>query len=291
MKTLRSFLIAASLLCTTLIWSQESHTVDGQTYTLKTEVDGTLDLLWNIIDEEYRYFVKKDNTIVELKNTKVDGRYQEEYKATLTELTTDNPTDVSNTNFTLPGLEAFFNAYNAKVNSDFVAKDKSVELALRLGVFGGVSNTIFFINPQNTIIPTAGVEFEITDLERLRRHGIVFRFKQAFAGSDYDFSSSELSLNYRFKFVKSDIVDVFINTKIASYIYVSRNVVDTTKDPPEVYSGSGGDIRVPGAFGIGADIALANGFITFAYNDIVALGLDNNGEFPIDFTLGYKFSF
>ena len=291
MKTLRSFIIAALLLCSTLVWSQESYTVDGQTYTLKTEVQGALQLLWNTIDEEYRYFVKKGTTIVELKNTKVDGRYQEEYKAVLTGLTKDNPIDVSKVNFTLPGLEAYFNTYNKQANSDFIAKDKSVQLSVRLGVFGGVSNTIFFINPENTIIPTAGIEFELTDLERLRRHGIVIRFKQAFASSDYDFSSSELSLNYRLKFIKSDAIDVFINTKIASYIYVSRDILDTTEDPPESYSGSGGDVRVPGAFGLGADIALGNGFVTVAYNDIVALGLENNGEFPMDFTLGYKFSF
>jgi len=291
MKTLRSFLIAALLLCSTLMWSQESYTVDGQTYSLKTEVEGTMSLLWNTIDEEYRYFAKKGNTIVELKNTKVDGRYQEEYKAVLTGLTQDNVTDISKVNFTLPGLEAYFNSYNQQANSNFIATDNSVQLSVRLGVFGGVTNTIYFINPENTTIPTAGIEFEITDLERLRRHGIVVRFKQAFASSDYDFSLSELSLNYRFKFVKSNAIDVFINTKIASYTYISRDVIVVDGSTTEQFKGSGGDIRVPGAFGLGADIALGNGFVTVAYNDIVALGLENNGEFPIDFTVGYKFSF
>jgi len=35
---------------------------------------------------------------------------------------------------------------------------------------------------------------------------------------------------------------------------------------------------------------LGNGYLFFTYNDIVGLGIDSNGEFPVDFTLGYKFN-
>ena len=50
--------------------SQESYSVNGETLQLKTEVSGNISLLWNIIEGKYRYFVKKDNTIIELTNTK-----------------------------------------------------------------------------------------------------------------------------------------------------------------------------------------------------------------------------
>ena len=59
---------------TTLIsYSQQEYTIDGQTYILKTEVKGPINLLWNSIDNEYRYFIKKGSSITELKNTKKNG--------------------------------------------------------------------------------------------------------------------------------------------------------------------------------------------------------------------------
>ena len=53
---------------------------------------------------------------------------------------------------------------------------------------------------------------------------------------------------------------------------------------------SGSDFSAPITFGLGADYKVGNGYITFNYNDIVGLSVDSNGEFPIDFTFGYKFN-
>ena len=76
-------------------YGQENYTIDGETIELKTEIEGKLDLLWNIIDGEYRYFVRTDDgTITELKNTKDDdNNYQEEYKSTLNNLTNGKSAD------------------------------------------------------------------------------------------------------------------------------------------------------------------------------------------------------
>ena len=64
--------------------AQDSYTINGEVLELKTEVNGKLDLLWNIVDGKYRYFVRTENdNIIELKNTKVDGKFQEEYKTLL----------------------------------------------------------------------------------------------------------------------------------------------------------------------------------------------------------------
>ena len=43
-----------------VVVSGTTYNVDGTFYDLKSEVSGTIDLLWNIIDNEYRYFIKKD---------------------------------------------------------------------------------------------------------------------------------------------------------------------------------------------------------------------------------------
>ncbi|MFT5250757.1 MAG: hypothetical protein ACI93P_002500, partial [bacterium] len=40
----------------------------------------------------------------------------------------------------------------------------------------------------------------------------------------------------------------------------------------------------------GADYALGNGYLTFMYNDFVSVVQESNSEFPLDFSLGYKFN-
>ncbi len=100
--------------------AQQQYTVNSETYTLKTEVEGALTLLWNTIDGEYRYFSKKGNDIVELKNTKQNGDYQEEYKETLRQQTSDAAVSTEKVNLTLPSLRAFFVEYNKKKSANIV---------------------------------------------------------------------------------------------------------------------------------------------------------------------------
>ncbi len=47
----------------------------------------------------------------------------------------------------------------------------------------------------------------------------------------------------------------------------------------------------PVIFGLGADIKISkNSFITFYYNELFALSLDNQGNFSTNIALGYKFN-
>jgi hypothetical protein len=161
-----------------------------------------------------------------------------------------------------------------------------------MGAFGGISNSIFTDNPSNALQPVAGIDLELVDAVKLKRHALVFRFKQTFESSEYVYSASQFSLNYRFKFVKSPKFDAFVNCKFVSFTHSKREII--------IYSGpsaegvatmvSGSDFTAPVTFGLGADYKLGNGYITFNYNDIVGLSVDSNGEFPVDFTLGYKFN-
>jgi len=289
MKLLPACLILVMLFCMTNTLAQKQYTVDGNTYTLIAEVDGPLTLLWNTIDEEYRYFSKKGNAIVELKNTSVDGDYQEEYKNTLS-LQTDGSISTNKVKFTRPGLATFFNKYNSSVDPNYQTKTQNIALSTRLGGFAGVSNNAYFINPDNAFLPVFGIDFEIIDNVKLKRHAILFQFEQTLSSSDYKFSSSELSLSYRYKLIVQEKFDIFLGIKGASYINISRDLVAIGTDgEEEVVKSSGGDIRSPGSLGFGADIALGSGFLTFAYSDIVSLGLEKNDEFPIHLTLGYKF--
>lgn len=288
---MKRLLVLFCFFTTLALYSQQQYTVAGQTYTLETEVEGPITLLWNSIDNEYRYFIKKGNTITELKNTKANGDYQEEYKEVLQLQANEATMPIEDVKLTLPSLRKYIVSYNKQMDPSFTSEKQNIQLKTRLGAFVGASNNVYYTNPDNTILPAFGVDFEIIDEVKLRRHALVFRFKQLLENSDYEFSYSEFSLNYRFKFIKTAKVDVFINTKIAAYSYASRDITYVNSSGNEErISGSGGDLQAPGAFGLGADFALGNGYLTLSYNDIVAIGLESSDEFPVDFTVGYKFN-
>jgi len=293
MKSLFPILALFLILSVGTLQAQQQYTVDGQTYTLNPEVEGTLTLLWNTIDGEYRYFSKKGSDIVELKNTKQNGDYQEEYKKTLEQQTSDAVISTEKVNLTLPSLRSFFVEYNKMKDPNFSNVEESIDLQFRLGAFVGITNSVYTLNPTNELQPIAGVDLELIDNVKLRRHSIVFRFKQTFESSEYKYSASQLSLNYRFKFVKTPKFDAFINCKFASLTFSQREIEYVIESNPPVLvtdNKSGSDFNAPVTFGLGADYKVGNGYITFNYNDIVGLNVESNDEFPVDFTLGYKFN-
>lgn len=281
-KTLCFFLIFMSATS----FSQETYTVNGNSYVLKTEVEGPLTLLWNVIDGNYRYFAKKNDEIVELTNTRSNGKYQDEYRQTLARLTSDNPIDPSKTNITLVSLRNYFNAYNKKVDATFVEKETSVRLEKRLGLFGGVSNNNNSSNnPEGVFAPLIGLEFELTDAEVLRRHGFVLQFRHSFEAEDYELTYSQLSFNYRFKFIQSDDFAVFAQAKVLALTFY--NLDEDNEEGLMLTSGS--SLQTPIGLGIGMDIRFGKGYITLAMNDIVAPGYDADETIAVDITLGYKF--
>jgi len=293
MKSLFPILALFLILSVGTLQAQQQYTVDGQTYTLNPEVEGTLTLLWNTIDGEYRYFSKKGSDIEELKNTKQNGDYQEEYKKVLEQQTSDAVVSTEKLNLTLPSLRSFFVEYNKLKDPNFSNVEESIDLQFRLGAFVGITNSVYTLNPTNELQPIAGVDLELIDNVKLRRHSIVFRFKQTFESSEYKYSASQLSLNYRFKFIKTPKFDAFINCKFASLTFSQREIEYVIESNPPVLvtdNKSGSDFNAPVTFGLGADYKVGNGYITFNYNDIVGLNVESNDEFPVDFTLGYKFN-
>ena len=301
MKNLLSYLLVAFLLLATNSNAQKTYTIAGNTFELKTEVEGPITLLWNTIDHEYRYFLKKGDEIIELKNTRVDGKYQEEYKQVLQTQTNDQSVSVNKVKLTTSSLKLFFVAYNKLNDPNFKSDVKPLKLKVRLGAFAGVSNIIHSVNPDNETLPLIGFDFEIIDNNHLNRHALVLQFKQIFESSAYKYSSSEFSFNYRLKFVKTKKLDVFINTKFASYSNVSTlfydkdgNLINEEGTPLEEgespVNNDSSDFRFHVNFGLGADYALGNGYLTFNYNDIASLTLDSDGEFPLELALGYKFN-
>lgn len=276
-----------------LLVSQNNYTVEGNTYTLNTEVEGTLTLLWNTIDGEYRYFSKKGNDIQELTNTSEKGRYQEEFKTILKTQTSDASVSLDRVNLTLPSLSRFFNTYNKIINPAFEIPEKKLVVEFRLGGFAGVTNSHFTSNPDNVIGPIFGAEAEITGKETYTKHALVMRTTYTPEVADYVYSATQASLNYRYKFIQKSAFDIFANAKFVSFTNFTRErqidvVVDDGTLETQLVKDNGNNFQVSGILGLGADIKLGKGFLTLYYDDIIGLDVESNGEFPVNFTVGYK---
>ncbi|WP_422107082.1 hypothetical protein [Winogradskyella sp.] len=271
-----------------LNYSQQTYTVNGETLELNTEIDGQLDLLWNIIDGKYRYFVRsEDGSVIELKNTKGSNNdYQEEYKSTLSNLTNGMSTD--KLKLTLYSLRNYLDAYNASVDSNYnvVSSERSVQF--RLGFSGGITNNPFVGNPDNKNTAMVGAELEIFEANVLPRHSGFLQARHTFDSDDFPYSTTELSIGYRYRFINKESFSIYGQVKLATLNF--SNVTFADENDMEIDS-SDTAFDIPFIFGVGSDIKVGdNSFITIIYGELFALLLDNQGNFSTDIAIGYKFN-
>lgn len=285
-KTKRIFALLLFLI-TSGMTAQEIFIIEGDTLQLQREVKGTLNLYWNLEGTTYRYFVQKKNNMRELTNR------AGEYKQTLADLTGDAEIETDEVKFLLYSLKYFANRYNALVQEDYAFNASTANIQHRLGLFTGVSNNKYTTNPENTIVPILGVEFEFFDPNLAPRHSAFLQLRQSFKRDDYRYSSTQFSVNYRFKALYFSGFDVHIDAELATLLYSTDRIqiTDETGEVIAIKDESGLSFKAPLSFGIGADIKVTDvSYITLGYNDVVSLVLDGNGSFPLDFTVGYKFS-
>ncbi|GAB4160428.1 MAG: hypothetical protein Tsb0033_16380 [Winogradskyella sp.] len=276
------------LLAFQLNYSQQTYTVNGESLELKTEIDGQIDLLWNVIDGQFRYFVRtNDGTLTELKNTKDDNNnYQEEYKSTLGNLTNGMSTD--KLKLTLYSLRNYIDSYNASVDSNYTSTSTESSVQFRLGFSGGITNNPFVGNPDNTKTPMIGAELEIYEANVLPRHSGFLQARHAFESDDFKYSTSELSLGYRYRFINKEAFSIYGQVKLATLNF--SNVTFLDENNMEIDS-SETAFDIPFIFGVGSDIKVGNNsYITIIYGELFALLLDNQGNFSTDIAVGYKFN-
>ncbi|MBU2921964.1 hypothetical protein KO504_11480 [Winogradskyella psychrotolerans] len=269
-------------------YSQENYTINGETLELKTEVDGTLDLLWTSDDGNYRYFVKSENgTITELKNTKESKRnFLEEYKTTLSNLTNGTATD--KLKFTLYDLKAFINTYNMSADSTYTSVATSRKVGFRLGVFGGLTNSPFVNNPENTKVLLIGGELEIFEANSSQRHSGFIQGRHTFDDEDFNYSTNEAALGYRYRIINKPTFSIYGQVKLATVNIASSSFQDASGKQE---SQSETSFDIPFIFGIGSDIKVgSSGYITITYGELFAIFLDNQGNFSTDIAVGYKFN-
>ncbi len=280
------------IFCFASVKAQETFTVNGETLQLKTEIDGKLDLLWIITDDNYRYFIRtSDAVITELTNSKNEqGKYQEEYKTTLKNATSDTNLSTDKVNLTLASLSRFVDSYNVSVDSNYNATEGKIKAELRLGLFGGITNSPFVSNPENVKTPVAGIELEVLG-GKSKQHSGFLQLRHTFDKNDFEYATTELSLGYRFRVVNTSRFSFYGDVKFAT-VNFTKATVSFVDDSSNLVTDHVSDTAfdVPFIFGIGADYKISEcSYITLGYNQLFAAFLNTHDNFSTDFTLGYKF--
>ncbi len=277
------------LIATSNIFAQDTYTINGESLTLKTELEGKLDLLWTTVNNEYRYFIRtSDGALTELKNTRnADRSYNEEYKSVLTQLTSDQNTSTDNVKLTLYSLKRFIDDYNAASDTSYNAQSEDKGLQFRLGFSGGVTNNPFVGNPDNKLSLLVGAELELLE-SKFPRHAGFFQVRHAFENDDFMYSTTELSLGYRYRVINKETFNIYGQFKFATVNFTNATVIGENDVELDV---SNTAFDIPFIFGVGADIKVSeNSYITIIYSELFAILLDNQGNFSTDISIGYKFN-
>ncbi len=277
------------MLSVNLTFCQERYNVGGETLILKTEIDGDLDFLWNVFDNQFRYFVRtKDGKILELKNTKnKSNKFQEEYKTLLQDVTKGVDIPTKKLKFTRYSLQDYIDTYNAKTDSGYISAKTKSKIAFRLGFSAGITNNPFVTNPENIISPLIGAELELFEGNENGPHAGFLQLRHSFKNDNFEYSTSEISMGYRYRFIRSETFNIYGQIKLATVNFVNASVLDDN-DMSITINETGFD--APLIFGIGSDIKISdNSYITIIYGELFALLLDEQDNFSTDISIGYKF--
>lgn len=254
---------------------------------LITAVDGPMSLLWKKENRTYHFYSKKNGEIVELHNSEIDGRPQEEYKEVL-RAHSDNKMNVDQVKLNLRSLTNFYLTYNNLV-SDPNFNEAKIEH--RIGLSGGLDEAGYIYNPANIIHPILVAEYELSEAGPKRRFSVALKFTQILKDSEHDYSASKVSFNYRIKLIRSSKIDIFINTNLAEYQNSRYSLEITSSEMPVektqiAHHGSG--FTSPLGFGIGADYKIGKGFLNILMSDAVSLNSKTSNNFSLNLSLGYK---
>lgn len=286
---MKRFIFLVLLVVSTTLYAQETYQVDGKSYTLKTEESGELTLLWNIIDDNYRYFIKSENGIVELVNTKGEGRkYNEEYKTTLSNLT-NNYGNIEKVKLTLTSLKKYIHNYNNSRQPEDTTGLKNNKLGSKLLFFGGITNHPFVDNPKNAKNLQFGFELEVFQQSEMPRHSLFLSLNHSPKSDDFELNNTQFNLGYRYRVINKEAFNIYGSLTLATMNISTQSLEYYNEDNLITEDDTSSDFNVPFSFGIGTDIKISkNGYITLMYNELFALFLDSHDNFSTNISLGYK---
>lgn len=264
--------------------------IEGDTLKLTAEVRGELSLFWDKEPESPRFFVRKGDRILELKDSLHNGRPQ--YRIALERITRNQNAPLRDLEFSRASLGAFVRTYNEHAALQRTQSESQRVFASRIGFFTGLSNKVYADNPDNVLAPLIGLEFELFNPQFSWRHSLVVDLEQSFKRQGYRYTATQLSLGFRYRFLQINRLQFYLDATLVRLLYERDEYqeLDEHGGVLAMRDDSGFKLQAPLSLGMGADYQVTqNGYITFGYNEVVSATLESNGAFPIDITIGYRY--
>ena len=232
----------------------------------------------------------KDNARIILDNVpEADGSYKYKYRQQLETLT---GVDTGKLAYTGRALTQYLNQANLAADSSYVAADNAVRTDFTLYAGLGFTNNAYVGEEKNPNSLLGVLEIQARN-ERWNRHAAYAQYRYSGANEDdnFDYRSHQLSLGYRF-FILDSSFKAFASLKVAS---ITINTQPVGLFDEEMLVGfednTGVNVNAPIAPGIGLGYTWDSWGVQVQWHDLVAAGLDGNGEIGTDFTLGTTYTF
>ena len=264
-----------------LLAQSEVFEVDGEEKKLTYDVNSKLSLLVDDSSRNYIMYLQKDDQIKELS--------KKNYKKILSNFTKDDNVDTKNVDFTLKDIRNFVLDYNAQFDDQFA---KTPSVSVRLSFLGGVSNYNAFLPREfDDRYLFQGIGLEFYNKEKFNRHSLIVQARKSVDQGDFDVDVFEIGIGYRFKIINTKRFHLYFESEFFNLHKVEFEQ-DALLEENEIPLENQNDYEIEPSLGLGGGLAyrVAKGFyLTANYNNIVFLGLDDNGESPIDIRFGVKF--
>ena len=277
------FTLAFLFFLNLLTAQSETFNINGKDKTLTYDVDSKLSLLVDDSSRNYIMYVKKDSRIKKLS--------EDNYKKILNNFSEDKNIPLENVDFTLRDIRNFVLDYNAKFNDEFA---KAPPVSARLGILGGISNyNAFLPETGDDEYSFGGLSIEFYNKEKFNRHSLLLQVRKNFDEGDIDLDIWEIGIGYRFKIINSEKFHLYFETEFFNLHKVDFNeAIIPNQQGVTIEPDSDWEVEPPLGLGGGMAYQIAdNFFLTANYNNIVFLGLDDNGKSPLDVRFGVKFDF
>lgn len=286
-KHMKNILTGILILCffsASIAQDLKTFNVNDQELELTYEEKGELSLLSYYLDREVRFFLEKNNELIELT--------EDNYKETLTTYASNADLNIMTLRYNVRDLVKVVRKHNGG-NNDYT--DHS-DLRVRLGALGGLGNFSEYSslqNPTNTNIPFFGAEAEVYSETQYLRSAGFFQVRHAFGNDDFDLTQTEFVLGYRFKFINTSWFHLYGETELISLFNYKLTYLDDTLDffeEPTLITDQGFQLGTPVSLGLGMAIKLFNEtYLTLNYSNMIRLGEPTRSDFPVDVRAGIKF--
>ncbi len=272
--------IAIFLFISQLSFAQKEYTVAGEDLLLYVEEEGNLTLLTERSTRDYRFFLLKDEKIVELT--------KENYIDKINEFTADMDLNTRKLNFNRRDLSRVVLKYNYGGEDEM---DSESTVRVRLGIWGGESNFVMFRSEEDNSIPFAGLEAELYSETDYPRNSLLLQLRKSFPTEEFELDLTELMIGYRFKIINSRVFHLYAEAELISFGHYDETFIefDNNNIPTEINE-SYTSLNTPLGIGAGMAIRLVNElFITFNYSNIYKFGENTRDDTSVDLRAGIKF--